>query len=161
MLDDLYIRLASKSEGWMLYKPKMEEIREYKVSTYDKYINATVKFILKHSGFKIEPRYKALNGYVRFDFYVYEWAGMALPVLTEKICSLITEPLDPGGYLVQIFVSNVEVASVEVAILDNERSHQSNQIDSLQAMLNSAFIGVILLLLSVIVVAEIYRCIKP
>ncbi|MEM2739514.1 MAG: hypothetical protein QXQ29_01770 [Candidatus Bathyarchaeia archaeon] len=161
MFDDLYVRLTPKSEGWVLYKPRMEEIREYGISTYDRRINATVKFIFRHSGFKIESRYKASHGYIRFDFYIYEWTGITLPVLTEKTSSLITKPLDPGRYLVQIFASNVEVASIEVAISDSEESHLSDQINFSQAFLNSAFIGIILLLLSIMVVAEIYGLIRP
>ncbi|MCS7113758.1 MAG: hypothetical protein NZ955_07410 [Candidatus Bathyarchaeota archaeon] len=161
MFDDLYIRLTPKSEGWTPYKPNMEEIREYEISVYDRCVNVTVKFIFRHSGFKIESRYKASQSYIRFDFYIYEWTGVTLPVLTEKKSSLMTEPLDPGRYLVQIFVSNIEVASIEVAIPDNGGSHPSDQGDSSQAILNSAFIGIILLLLSIMVVAEVYGWIRP
>jgi hypothetical protein len=156
MFDDLYVKLTSKSEKWIPYKPKPEELGGSEISVYDRCINVTVKFIFKHSGFKIESRYNTSHRYVRFDFYVYEWTGVTLPVLTEKICTITAKPLDPGVYYVQLFISNIEVAALEVAIPDNEESHPSYQEGDLQAILSLAFIGLILLALTVMVVASIY-----
>lgn len=160
MFEDLYIRLTTRSEGWSLYKPRMEEIRESRIYTYDRCVNATVKLLFKHSGFKIESSYKVSRGYIRFDFYIYEWKGITLPVLVEKTSSLTTEPLDPGKYLVQVFVSDIEVASIEVAIPDGEGGHPSNRVDHPQAILDSVLIGMIILLLSMMVVVEVYGWVK-
>jgi len=155
MFDDLYIRLTSRSEKWVSYKPKPEELGGSEISVYDRCINVTINFVFKHSGFKIESRYNISHRYVRFDFYVYEWAGIILPVLTEKVYTLTTEPLDPGRYYVQLFVSNVEVASLEVAIIDNGESHHPYQEGNLQAILSLTFIGLILLVLTVMIVASV------
>jgi len=148
------------SEKWVPYKPKPEELGGSEISVYDRCINVTVKFIFKHSGFKIESRYNISHRYVRFDFYVYEWTGITLPVLTEKVCTITTKPLDPGVYYVQLFISNIEVAALEVAIPDNEESHPSHQEGDLQAILSLPFIGLILLALTVMVVASIYGWIR-
>jgi len=161
MFDDLYIRLTSRSDGWILYKPRLEEVYEPRISLYHNCINVTVEFLFRHSGFKVESKYEVSYGYVRFDFYVYEWTGITLPVLTRKTSSLITKPLDPGEYLVRIFVSNIEVASVKVAIPGDMENHLLDQKSNIQAMVSSILIGVILLLLSAIVIVQIYSLMKP
>ncbi|RLE81627.1 MAG: hypothetical protein DRJ51_03410 [Thermoprotei archaeon] len=96
---DLMIIIFPSGERWVRYAPKKGEI-ELTLNTFNNgTLEAVVRFVFRHSGFKVDVVKGLVEGTnVILELSVWEWTGPALQVITVKTIRKRFHKLKPGRY---------------------------------------------------------------
>lgn len=105
-----------QQNGWAPYTPEEGSLKLRVRPGYHS-LHVYVTFIFRHGGFKVGLEgVNVTNGTVEVYLKVLEYTGPAIQVITRKTYSIEVSPLEPGEYLVVLYINGKRIAEAQGAV---------------------------------------------